>query len=230
MTEAETNWNRDSIREERRKSILEKNYSPEEMIERMVELETALYPFVYVLGALNQESWRGTHATSHLFPMLTESGKMQNYTDGKIVEIDIPTEESLHEVEAFEEDSIIINDGRKLNDMFEIMATHQQAPGAYIGCGSIVMGDVRHAIDLLYPKKEEVPKSTHNRSTMRSYTVSYLASPSVSRRAVCMDLSWLLNREIESYMIRKDITNLAFKLDFALDLDINKSQDKGHES
>ena len=121
------------------------------LLERIVALETALYPFVQVMGSLNEKSWRGTTASSKLFPMLSESNQFLVY-DAELKEakeVSVIPESELHHVEYYTEDSLSIVDGAQLHDDFEILSVHQSAPGAYIGCGSISMKDIRHAQAIL---------------------------------------------------------------------------------
>lgn len=146
----ESHWNRTSIREERKKKLEVLSLSREQLIERVLELETALYPFVYVLGSLNDKSWRGTMANSKLFPFKSEDDCFQVYKEGKTEDYKKLSESDLHDIDYFEEDSIIIEDGSQLNDLFSILEVNQQAPGASVGCGSIVMGDVRYAKQIFH--------------------------------------------------------------------------------
>ena len=122
------------------------------LIERIIALETALYPFAYVFGSLDSKSWRGTTATSKLFPLYSEGDKLLVYRDGKSVEIDTPSEEEWHKISFYESDSLTIEDGSKIHSNFELFSVHQQAPGAYVGCGAISMGDVRDAVEVLRPQ------------------------------------------------------------------------------
>ena len=148
-------WNKESIAKERREKAIVNlaGADHEQLIERIVALETALYPFAYVCGSLNEKAWRGTNATSKLFPMLSDNEKFLVYEDGKSVEGEKIPESKLHEVEYYEADSIYIEDGTTLDDDFDILSVHQQAPGAYVGCGSITMSDVRAAVALIFPHR-----------------------------------------------------------------------------
>lgn len=222
-----THWDRESIRKGRLEKIKDLNLTPDQMLERLADLETALYPFVYVLGAIDNKSWRGTNVSSKLFPMMSEDNKFSVYKDGEVISVDKLTEAELHTTDYFEEDSIIIEDGTQLNDTFTLMATHQQAPGAYVGCGSIVMGDVRYAVNLLYPKKEEIVEPSLNSERRSKITISSLAFKyETSLTAACsfhMELGWTLSRALGKLMNEHGLSNLAFKYDFALNLSEDKS-------
>jgi hypothetical protein len=158
-------WNRDSIAADRRKQVEEQfaEASREELIDRIIALETEMYPFAYVLGSLNEASWRGTDASSKLFPSLSDDGKFQAYQSkedspndkGGTITLEAIAEDKLHEVDYYTEESLRIVNGEQLDDMFEIIGVHEQAPGAYVGCGSITMGDVRSLRRVLYGKTEE---------------------------------------------------------------------------
>jgi hypothetical protein len=63
---------------------------------------------------------------------------------------ELPPIEKWHETEFSSAESLSIRDGSKIHDDFELLAVHQNAPGAYIGCGNISMGDVRRAAKLLW--------------------------------------------------------------------------------
>ncbi len=158
-----TRWNHSTIADERRKIWLPlaNQIDPIKLVERIVQLEVALYPFVTCMGSLDDESWRGTHASSKLFPFLSEDEKFQVYqtadSDGnrgstKEIDPESVPENELHTLEYYCEDSICIKNGKDLDDLFEVISVHQQAPGAYVGCGSICMGDIRHASTVLSQK------------------------------------------------------------------------------
>ena len=147
-------WNKISIAKEQREKLLAENLTPEQLLDRAVELATALYPFAYVCGSLDTHCPKGMHATSKLLPMLTENDKFQVYEDEDFKEIEPIPEENLHTVNYEEEDSITLVDGTLLDDSFDVLSVHQQAPGAYVGCGSITMSDVRHASRLIFPNKK----------------------------------------------------------------------------
>jgi hypothetical protein len=165
-------WNHEGIAAKRR-NLLREEFgedvvdSPDvkiaQLINYIVELETALYPFAYVCGSLNEKSWRGTHATSKLFPSLDDNGNFMIYqpaaedgsSESTMLSVKTIPEDRFHKEDYEEEESITINDGTLLHDDFEILAVHQQAPGAYVGCGNITMRDVRYAINVMWPKPKE---------------------------------------------------------------------------
>lgn len=153
----------------KRASDMYADKSNTELIDRIIQLEVAAYGFDHTLYSLNEESWRGTHATSPLFPSTQEDeqhrttvfvfsvdGNYKHELSGKRIPIKDIAESDLHRYEYGERESIDIKDGRQLDDDFDIIAVHQQAPGAYVGCGSIDMGDIRHLNKVLYPER---PKS-----------------------------------------------------------------------
>lgn len=152
-------WNKETISKERRKlaEASLKNLSRDQLIDRIVALETTLYPFAYVYGALDTKAWRGSSATSKLFPMFSEKGNFLVYKDGASVEIrkDKLSESEYHAVDYYTEDSVPIMDGTNLHDDFTLLSVGQDAPGTHISCGSISMKDVRDATKLLFPKRNE---------------------------------------------------------------------------
>ena len=153
-----SNWNEESIRAKRAEKaiVIYENADRDALIKRILDLEVGLYPFAYCLGSLDMASWRGTYASSKLFPMLDEKDdSFMFYKDGNSQHVKSIPETDMHAVDYYTVDSIIISDGRDLDDSFSILAVHQEAPGAYVGCGDIAMGDVRRARRLLWPDEKE---------------------------------------------------------------------------
>ncbi len=150
-------WNKECIAEKRKELAEEtlKDFNRDQLIDRIVALETALYPFAYVYGSLDSNTWRGVSATSKLFPMFSEKGNFLVYKDGASVEIrkDKLSESEYHTVDYYTEDSVPITDGTNLHDDFTLLSVGQEASGAHISCGSISMGDVRDATKLIFPKE-----------------------------------------------------------------------------
>lgn len=149
-------WKIEQIRERHRKEAEQRFASADKsaLLDHIAALEAALYPFAYVLGSLDQKSWRGTHATSKLFPSQFEcipSGELPVWnSETKHYEGAAISEDKLHAVEYSETESLTIEDGTKLDNEFDILAVHQQSPGAYVSCGSITMGDARRAHALVF--------------------------------------------------------------------------------
>lgn len=147
-------WDYDKIAERRRKQVEETfaGKGEEALIARIVELETQLYPLYVALSPITEKSWRGTTATSKLFPLRPEQDEdafwvyNKDRSTGDHVKLD---DSQLAEVDYYLEDSLCIEDGTKLGDDFEIIAFHQQAPGAYVGNGNVTVGDVRRLDQVL---------------------------------------------------------------------------------
>lgn len=150
-------WNLDKIRAGRREFAEKrfKEFTREQLLERLVEVETSLYVMTYtlneldILPALRGDAWM----TSNLFPVMDDDGKVLTIEDSepRVEYRELPPPEKWHETEFCHADSLSIQDGSKLSDEFEILSVHQNAPAAYIGCGNIEMGDVRRAAKLLWP-------------------------------------------------------------------------------
>lgn len=154
-------WRIDDIKAER-KAAAEKRFENSDhaaLIDYIAEIEAALYTLAYPLSELDVVPGprRSAWVSSKLFPdTFGESefdGKYAVYSNGKFVAKDIPDTE-LHTIGYATADSILIVDGSKLSDDFEVIAVHQNAIGAYICCGSIWMKDIRRAAKLLWPKSE----------------------------------------------------------------------------
>ncbi len=157
-------WNFESIYAQRSEKFHEKYGDADRglLVRMILELETALYPFAVTLGSLDEKSWRGTHATSNLFPTTNEAGEAYIYSvdgdhkhelSGKRIKLETIPEAELHRYEYDERESFTIADGRQLDDEFTVFSVHQQAPGAYVGCGSVHMEDIRRAVKLIFPGK-----------------------------------------------------------------------------
>lgn len=159
-----SSWNLEKIRAGRRKVANEslKDATREQLIERLVEVETSLYTLAYSLSELDIAPAHRCNAwmTSNLFPAFDESDKpliIDRQAEPRVEYRDLPPAEKWHETEFGHAESLSIYDGSKLSDDFEILRVHQNAPGAYIGCGNISMGDVRRAAKLLWPVPAPVP-------------------------------------------------------------------------
>jgi hypothetical protein len=152
-------WKYDSIAKQRAEKAAARFAAAdrETLIARIVALETALYPYVVALSSVLEKSWRGTTASSKLFPMRPEDSDhkflVSNLETRKSESIDIP-EEKLAEIRYYETESLSIADGSKLGDDFTLLAFHQQAPGAYVGCGSIDVADVKYTLKVFYEPYE----------------------------------------------------------------------------
>lgn len=142
-------FNIDSIRDWTRNNLTESlsKLTKEQLIDHIIELHTAIYPFNAVLGAIVEDSGGYTSVSSGLFPLLDDN---ENYltlnrgaTEPTVIGKDIPTSE-LHAVDYFKESSIPIDDGTKLNDAFVILSAFQSVSVASIFCGTITARDVRH--------------------------------------------------------------------------------------
>jgi hypothetical protein len=140
-------WKIDQIRE-RQKELVEARFadaSREDIMAALIELRTAAYPFEYVTSHLDMKSWRGTTASSALFHW--EHPEKPGFAVWNTETSDFDCvqlkDEELAAAKYVTADSIQIEDGSKLGDNFEVLSVHQQAPCAYVGCGSIWMEDVR---------------------------------------------------------------------------------------
>ena len=96
--------------------------------------------------------------TSKMFPANFDEIKdgefaVYDKTASNFVSTVIPPEK-LHEVEYEVAESIYVEDGSKLSDDFEVLAVHQNAIAAYVGCGGIWMKDIRRAASLLWPQSK----------------------------------------------------------------------------
>lgn len=118
--------------------------SKEELLARIVELESQLYPFNHCLSSLLDKSWRGTNVRSKLFPLLASDYSFQAYDTktGKTETFKL-SESDYCSVSYYLEESLVIEDGSQLPDDFNVMSFHQEAPGAAIYRGQISISDVR---------------------------------------------------------------------------------------
>lgn len=156
-----TSWNLDKIRAGRR-TFAEKHLKEatrDQLLERLVEVETSLYTMTYSLSELDIMPGHRCNAwmSSNMFACTDDDGKVLTIEDAepRVEYRETPAPEKWHETEFSSADSLSIKDGSKIHDDFEILAVHQNAPCAYIGCGNISMGDVRRAVKLLWPASEE---------------------------------------------------------------------------
>lgn len=157
-------WKFDDITKERRAKAEDSlaGATTDQLLDHIAKVEAALYTLTYSLNDLDIEPGprRSARATSKLFPSQFDhipDGLFAVYNSDKheFEATTIPVEE-LHAVQYAEAESISIEDGSKLSDDFEIIAVHQSAPCAYVGCGSIWMRDVRRAASILWPPKPAV--------------------------------------------------------------------------
>jgi hypothetical protein len=146
-------WNYRTIEHTRREAVAARfaAASRDELLARIVALETALYPYWTALSPVLDKSWCGTSATSKLFPLRpddTDKFYVFNKDTKEIEAVDID-EDKLTDTEYCLDDSIHISDGSKFGDNFTLLSFHQQAPGAYVGNGSIDIADVKRAGQIL---------------------------------------------------------------------------------
>lgn len=153
-----TGWKSEQIAEERRKRAesLLADATREQLLDRIVKLETSLFKLTYSLNELDIESSpRGSaFMVSKLFPhrWLADDNAEFSVFDSdkkKFVAAEV-TAETMHEVSYELDDGVEIRDGSKLPDCFEILSVHQSAMCASIYGGAIFMGDVREAARLLW--------------------------------------------------------------------------------
>ncbi len=147
-------WNIGSIAKERREKAdeLYKNANRDDLLTRIVQLETALYPFAYVFGALDDRPTKGMMATSDLFAMTNGHGQMLQYRDGNSHPIEQPAADQLHSTEYYKHESLNICSGDPaFNDGLSVFAVHQYEGAAYCSCGDITMADVRRIKALIWP-------------------------------------------------------------------------------
>lgn len=138
-------WNHDSILKNRREAVAVRYgmADREALLERIAELEAALYPFAYTLGSLDcahDETIHGAIASSALFPFQED-----DTPDDHVLVFDKETRELLpqkldvaqaHLVEYETCESFELPaDGNPLDGSFDIMSVMQSAPCASIGCG-----------------------------------------------------------------------------------------------
>ena len=151
-------WKIDNITAERRKKASVKfPDAGSDVLDHIANVEAALYCLAYPLSDLDIEPGprRDAWMTSKMFPSNFDGIKEGEFAvydkDAKdFVSTDIPLEK-LHEVEYEVAESIYVKDGSKLSDDFEVLAVHQNAIAAYVGCGGIWMKDIRRAAKLLWP-------------------------------------------------------------------------------
>lgn len=151
-------WKIEAIKAERLKLAAGKfaGASPD-VLDHIAEVETALYCLAYPLSELDMAPAHRCNVwmSSKMFP-----AQFDDIKDGEFAVYDkavgdfkstvLPTEK-LHEVDYATAEGINLMDGTKISDDFEILSVHQNAPCAYVGCGSIWMKDVRRAAKLLWP-------------------------------------------------------------------------------
>lgn len=147
-------WDLERIKESRKLHIEQKygHLSKEDLLEALLDLETAIYPISYVLRGLTQKAPRGIWALSKLFPSQDNDDNVLVFKDGLWTEIRYHSlnESKLHEAEYPLEESIDIKDGTRLHDDFMILEVIQEYFGATANCGKITMGDIRRLNKILF--------------------------------------------------------------------------------
>jgi len=149
-------WKYKEIEDGRRAKALEKyaTATHDELIERIVALETTLEPLLFVLGSLDMPPGprESVYASSKLFPLLSNDDHFLVHKPGEnggsSEELKIP-DDQLHKFEYYTQDSLSFKDGTKLDDTFEVISVHQSVMCGYMYCGSITMGDIRKAVGVL---------------------------------------------------------------------------------
>lgn len=151
-------WKIETITAERREKAKAKfPNAGDAALDHIANVEGALYCLAYPLHNLDIEPGprRNAWMTSKMFPAQFDSIKDQEFAvydkEAKDFVSTVILPENLHEVEYEVSESIGITDGSKLSDDFEVLAVHQNAIAAYIGCGGIWMKDIRRAAKLLWP-------------------------------------------------------------------------------
>lgn len=155
-------WSHESIKQERRQRshATYAGWSREQLLERILELESGLYPFAYTLGGLG-DTGMSTTMTSKLFPAWSkdpdkplQAVRPATLTKPPRLEcVEIPLESKLHELEYEEMESLALDDGSTLDDAFQVLAVHQYVRGGYVSCGTLDMADIRRAQKLLWPER-----------------------------------------------------------------------------
>lgn len=153
-------WNHEKLRNKRiEKAAADKliDLSKEELIKKIIDLETALYPFAYTLGSIDANPPRGLTITSNLFAELDENRHHQIWDDEKkqFVSVKDLPEKDRHKHEYVEAEAAV-NKGADLDDSFSIIYVQQEFYGGCAMCGTINMSDIRIAKNLLFPPEEKV--------------------------------------------------------------------------
>lgn len=154
-------WKTEQIAAERRKraDVAFANATREDLLARIVALETSLYKLTYSLNDLDVEPGPRNSAfmQSKFFPhrYLDKAEKEEFCTfdaaTSQFVGAQV-SDETMHRVDYALDESVDVRDGSKLSDDLEILSVHQNATAASIYCGAIYMGDVREAAKLLWGK------------------------------------------------------------------------------
>ena len=160
MREYRSGWNIDKIKADRLALATERfpAASPD-VLAHIADIETSLYTLAYPLNGLQIEAGphRVAFCESKLFPLRPKEGETSfmrfcEETRTTVTASIAPSE--LHLVEYYCEESLPIYDSTEIDDDFEIISVGQSAIATSINCGSICMGDVRRAADLLWPQAE----------------------------------------------------------------------------
>ncbi|SRR6266481_8244016 len=148
-------WNMENIKAKIKQEVEFRfdNSLYKELLEYIIELKSAMYPFMMTLGALDDNmsgNFQCTYINSKLFPTLDGEGKFQVFTNsGELEIINKPKENELHTVNYLTEESLFLKAGHELSDEFMVLSVHQTDVGSTIYCGSIVMEDVRRLCKLV---------------------------------------------------------------------------------
>jgi hypothetical protein len=153
-------WKSDEIAAERRKRAEAELASAtrEQLLDRIVALETSLYKMTYSLNELDIEPEPRASAwmSSKLFPHRWLADQNAEFSvfdkDTRKFVAATVTPENMHEIDYELDESVEIRDGSKLPDDFQILSVNQSAMCASIYGGAICMGDVREAARLLWGK------------------------------------------------------------------------------
>ena len=126
----------------------------EQLIDRILDLETALYPFTRVLSVISGPIENDPIASSKLFPERTEEGFLYTYNQAgePATEYKGIPNEKLHDIEYETTTGIVFSNNGLLDDKFPIIHFHQSYEIASMFSGDICVGDVRHAQYLMNRK------------------------------------------------------------------------------
>jgi hypothetical protein len=143
-------WDTDSIRRER-EGKLDRNMSKEQMLERILDLEVALYPLASTFHSLDGmgDSW-SSELNSNLIPNCDGTlKKIMVSSPEKTEYVDIPPQDTWHQIEIVPRCGKDVKNSPKIHDDFEILSVVMSGPGAGGSGGAITMEDVRRATKIL---------------------------------------------------------------------------------
>lgn len=142
-------WNTESIRLEREKK-LDRNMSREQMLERILDLEVALYPLAFTFHSLDGlANYWTSELNSNLIPIADGRGNIMVSSAEKAGYVEIPPQDTWHQVGIVPRSGIDVSNSPKIHDDFEILSVIMSGPGAGGSGGVITMGDVRRATESL---------------------------------------------------------------------------------